>query len=102
MPQATTEGWPAEVTNEPHDSPLRHIAGGSKGIDEPPLRLAHCIRDLAYGEESRADDLVAMVNSDDPGYRKMFEECLWRSTLEDKGKVEMIPGTDSRRRINRD
>ena len=49
-------------------------------MDAPPLRIAHCIRDLAYGDESRTDDLIAMVKSDDPHYRVIFEACLWRLT----------------------
>ena len=46
--------------------------------DEPPLRIAHCIRDLAYGDESRTDDLVTMVQSSDPAYKEIFERCYWR------------------------
>jgi len=49
----------------------------TRGKDVPQLRIAHCIRDLAYGDESRADDLVSMVQSDDPEYRSIFETCLW-------------------------
>ena len=56
-----------------------NIARLTKDIDAPPLRIAHCIRDLAYGDESRTDDLVAMVKSDDPVYKDIFERCLWRA-----------------------
>jgi hypothetical protein len=49
-----------------------------------PIRIAHCIRDLAYGDESRAQDLRAMVMSDDPDYRDLFERCYWRLTEEER------------------
>ena len=41
--------------------------------------VAHYIRDLAYGDESRIKDLKSMVNSEDPQYRKIFETVYWRS-----------------------
>lgn len=60
------------------------LARVTHDIDSPPLRIAHCIRDLAYGDESRADDLAAMVKSEDPAYREIFERCYWRLTPEEE------------------
>jgi hypothetical protein len=62
------------------------LADLTRTSDAPPLRIAHCIRDLAYGDESRADDLVSMVRSDDPAYRSIFETCYWRDTSEEETK----------------
>jgi hypothetical protein len=41
------------------------------------VKIAHCLRDIAYGDESRTDDLIRMVKSDDPEYNKIFREVLW-------------------------
>ena len=40
--------------------------------------------DLAYGDESHNNDLKAMVESDDPAYREIFERCYWRPTEEER------------------
>ncbi len=59
------------------ESPFATIAKLTRDIDHPALQIAHCIRDLAYGDESRGGDLVAMVKSKDPAFRKIFEDALW-------------------------
>lgn len=68
------------------ESIFSHLADLTREMDDPPLRIAHCIRDLAYGDESRIDDLIAMVGSDDPVYRAIFETCLWRPTPDEGAK----------------
>ncbi len=70
------------------DSIFDNLAELTKKIDAPPLKTAHCIRDLAYGDESRTEDLAAMVKSDDPEYREIFETCLWRLTPEEEEKLK--------------
>jgi hypothetical protein len=70
--------WFAEYHDERDHSPFASLAQLTRHIDSPPLRVAHCIRDLAYGDASRADDLLAMVRSEEPEYRKLFEEAFWR------------------------
>jgi len=35
------------------------------------------LRDLAHGDESRAADLKAMVESTDPAYQQMFHDAMW-------------------------
>lgn len=70
---------------EAHREPLfDRLADLTRTIDAPPLRIAHCIRDLAYGNKSRTEDLVAMVKSDNPGYREIFERCHWILTDKEK------------------
>jgi hypothetical protein len=59
---------------------LERLAECTRASHAPVLRLAHCLRDLADGDESRTEDLVAMVRSEDPATRKLMEECLWRLT----------------------
>ncbi len=66
-----------EHHDEPKESPYAELAAATRDMDEPALRIAHCLRDLAYGDESRGDDLVEMVQSDDPDYRALFVEALW-------------------------
>ncbi|MCP4106487.1 MAG: hypothetical protein GY749_13300 [Desulfobacteraceae bacterium] len=70
--------------DSPEESIFARIAELTRNLDDPPLRIAHCIRALAYGDESRTDDLVAMVKSDDPEYRSIFEKCLWVPTPEEE------------------
>ncbi len=41
-----------------------------------PLQIAHCIRDLAYGDKSGTKDLSKMAESDNPEYRKIFDRCF--------------------------
>jgi hypothetical protein len=67
-----------EYYQSPEESLFSRLADLTRTRTEPPLRIAHCIRDLAYGDESRTKDLVAMVKSEDPEYRAIFETCLWR------------------------
>jgi hypothetical protein len=60
---------------------VARLADMTRKRDDPPLRIAHCIRDLIYGDRSRTDDLVSMVRSNDPGYRNIFERCFWAPTI---------------------
>ncbi|NQZ06208.1 MAG: NACHT domain-containing protein [Algicola sp.] len=66
-----------------NESAFARLADLTKNNDSPPLRIAHCIRDLAYGDGSRKDDLIAMLESEDPAYRTIFENCLWRESVVD-------------------
>ena len=66
-----------EYHNSPEESLFKRLAQLTAASDEPPLRIAHCIRDLAYGNESRIDDLKTMVKSKDPRYHEIFDRCLW-------------------------
>lgn len=70
--------------NSPATSLFKRLARLTRDRDAAPLRIAHCIRDLAYGNEARADELVAMIDSDDPEYRAIFEACHWRPQAETK------------------
>ena len=62
------------------------LADSTRTVDAAPLRIAHCIRDLAYGDASRTVHLRAMVQSQDPEYRSIFEACYWRLTPEEEAK----------------
>ena len=61
----------------PDASPFADLARLTRDVDDPALRIAHCLRDLAYGDEDRADDLAAMVSSDDPAYQELFRDAMW-------------------------
>ena len=83
------ESW--EIAGKDHSSTILVVwmeieethSTGIVGVYDYSLNndvlVAHCICDLAYGDESRIKDLKAMVNSDDPQYRKIFETVYWRS-----------------------
>jgi energy-coupling factor transporter ATP-binding protein EcfA2 len=67
---------------------LAELAAMTRHRPDPALRIAHCIRDLAYGDESRAEDLKAMVESDDPEYHQIFVDCYWLPTEEERASEE--------------
>ena len=67
---------------------LADLAKRTRDRPEPALRIAHCIRDLAYGDESRSDDLKAMVESEDPEYHQIFADCYWLPTDEEREQEE--------------
>ena len=56
------------------------IATLTRDRDDIPLRIAHCIRDLAYGKKSRNSDLKTMVQSEFAEYKEIFIRCYWRSS----------------------
>jgi hypothetical protein len=62
---------------------LDDIASLTRKRDDVPLKIAHCIRDLAYGDTSKADDLKRMLHSNNMEYREIFERCYWRPIQED-------------------
>lgn len=71
--------WTQEYYAHPNDSPFLELAGLTRDVDSPPLRIAHCIRDIAYGDMSRAEDMISMIQSDQPEYSSIFESCLWKT-----------------------
>jgi hypothetical protein len=74
--------WFAGAYDHPDKSPFFHLDQLTRHVDAPPLHVAHCIRDLAYGDKSREDDLIAMMNSSESGYRRLFEEATWHDTAD--------------------
>ena len=74
--------WYTGYHDERDQSPFASLAELTRHIDSPPLRVAHCVRDLAYGDASRADDLLTMACSEEPEYRRLFEEVFWRDPQE--------------------
>ena len=82
--------------NESHFGRLAEI---TKNTDAHPLRIAHCIRDIAYGDKSRVDDLSAMVQSDDQKYQAIFKKCLRLPTSEEaKRETEKVARKKNRNR----
>lgn len=78
--QLLLDNWLFMVSyhNDKKSSPFRELAELTREIDAPLLRIAHCLRDLVYGNENRTQDLVVMVQSDDPAYVRIFEDAFWR------------------------
>jgi hypothetical protein len=58
---------------------LDRIADQAKRIDAAPAAVSTCIRDIAFGNVERIGDLVSMMRSDEPDFRRLFETCLWVS-----------------------
>lgn len=67
-----------DCIDSPSQSPFFELAELTQRHPSVYLRVAHCLRDLAYGDETRADDLKAMVKSEDPEYRQLFLNSFWR------------------------
>lgn len=67
-----------ECYNSPKDSPFEKLAVLTSSSAAPALRIAHCIRDLAFGDKSRIGDFMRMADSDEPAYRSIFERCYLR------------------------
>ncbi len=63
---------------------ITKLAGYTRSYPSAALRIAHCIRDMAYGNDSRRNDLKDMLNSNDSAYREIFEHCCWYPTEEAK------------------
>jgi energy-coupling factor transporter ATP-binding protein EcfA2 len=59
------------------DSPFAELAERTRESAAVELRIAHCIRDIAYGDRSRVEDLEAMVESDDPELVRIFRRAFW-------------------------
>ena len=63
---------------------FKRLADLTRDSDAPALRIAHCLRDLAYGDIAKAVAFRELVNSDDPAYRSIFERSYWRDPQEKK------------------
>ncbi|HEX8264511.1 MAG TPA: NACHT domain-containing protein [Pyrinomonadaceae bacterium] len=85
------------IYDSSEQSRFKQLAALTKSNDAPPLRIAHCIRDLSFGDTSRAVDLVDMANSSDSEYREIFETCLWRNDDSAKPKLRKVTSSSERR-----
>jgi hypothetical protein len=65
------------------ESPFAELATLTRSHPSAPLQVAHCLRDLVYGDAAREEDLVHMVESDKPTFRKLFEGAFWRDRTTD-------------------
>jgi len=73
-----------ECYASPKESPFNKLAELTRGNDAAALNIAHCIRDLAFGDKSRAADFLRMIQSDDPAYRSIFAAYHLRGALTKK------------------
>lgn len=73
-----------ECYASPQDSPFDNLARLTLNNAAPPLTIAHCIRALAFGDESLTAGFLKMVNSNAPDYRSIFERCYLREVPGDK------------------
>lgn len=55
---------------------MQQLAEVTRDRTEPPLVIAHCLRDIAYGNESQAADFEAMLDNPAPAYRDIFVRCF--------------------------
>lgn len=76
--------WMAHVFDSPTDSRFNQLAEITRSCQDARLRFAHCIRDLAYGNEQREMDLVNMVKHGDVEMRRLLVDICW---IVDKNKL---------------
>jgi len=86
----------------PAESPFLALARLTQSIDAPELRVAHCLRDIAYGHEGAEAELRALMRSQDPATHRMFQEALvsYDGPSQGGGRHEISPAPnpkDSRR-----
>lgn len=73
-----------ECYASPKDSPFGNLARRTLNSAAPPLTIAHCIRAMAFGDESRTAEFSKLVDSDAPEYRSIFERCYLSKVPSDK------------------
>jgi hypothetical protein len=66
-----------KITASPAEKILFELAQETRQFNHPPLCIAHCLRDLCYGNKNRIDELATMVNSEDSPYREIFIRRYW-------------------------
>lgn len=69
--------WVTECYKEPQASRFHQLAELTRASAAPELRITHCLRDIAHGNEAREADLQAMLQSKDPATRRMFIDSFW-------------------------
>jgi hypothetical protein len=67
----------AQAINTRDESPFVELAERTRQSPAAELGIAHCIRDIAYGDQSRVNDLEAMVKSNDPELVRIFRRACW-------------------------
>jgi hypothetical protein len=75
---------PDEVI-KPEGTDVSRLVELTRNNEAPPLRIAHCLRDMGYGNSKREKDLEALMESDDPAYREIFEACYWVEPKKKRG-----------------
>jgi hypothetical protein len=78
--------WMMRAYDTRAESPFEQLALLTRDLDAPPLRVAHCIRDFAYGQEDKIQLLKKLVASNQTEYRTLFEAAFWRSPEEERKK----------------
>jgi hypothetical protein len=69
--------WVTECYDEPRASRFHNLAELTRASAAPELRIAHCLRDIAHGKESREADLRAILESKTSTTRRLFIDSFW-------------------------
>jgi hypothetical protein len=70
--------WITECYPAPEQSPFVRLVAITRQDPLLELRVAHCLWDIAFGNEQRIADLKAMVNSEEPELKRLFVDACWR------------------------
>jgi len=68
--------WVTRCYKRAEESYFLHLAELTRGSNLPELRVAHCLRDIGYGDKSAVARLRAMIRSKDPATRRVFRDAF--------------------------
>jgi hypothetical protein len=70
--------WLKGVWQDRQESVLVGLPEMVRAHNAAPLRLASCLRDIAYGDESRGPELCDLVSDPDPEMAQLLDEGYWK------------------------
>jgi len=71
--------------SSPEESPFETFVALTRDHKSPPLQLSHCIRDIAFGNDERMEDLTRILSSEDLSYQEIFSDSY--SDVEPVGTI---------------
>ena len=99
--------WITECYPAPEASLFEWLAAITREDPLPELRVAHCLRDIAFGNQQRVTDLEAMVNSKKPEFKRLFvrrrvaRPADGKATPEEKGGTMTAKAKSLQRQVER-
>ena len=91
--------WISNAFERPEGSRFNELADLTRFSQEARLRFAHCIRDLAYGNEQRVSDLIAMVKKPDAEMHRLLVDICWIDERKSSTKLTVNSPTIFRERF---
>ena len=70
--------WLTNYYKDKHLAIFDEIITLTHSIDNAPIQLAHCIRDISQGDQDKTSILAQMIKSEESNFDTMFRACLWK------------------------